>query len=219
MNIWYTNSTSVITSITSLVEVFIISTTGTVNSSMFIDFLSRLISFIEKNEETQIKNCLIIIDNATTHWSNQTIQYWESNGLNVTYIPAYTPELSPVDIFLKVKVCCNLKIKIKNAELAVKRCTEFDRRLDFNYIKKWYKKIMDNICKWNKIFNKVQKWIHLIIINTKIIILIESTSQYKFIKIRVGAISKIKGQWFPIDYSLDNHQKWSRITEIKSKLV
>ena len=117
MNIWYNNSTSLITSITSLGEVFAISTVGAVNSSMFIEFLSKLKLFVERKGSTYIENCLIILDNASIHRSQQSIQYLQSNGFNVAYIHAYTPEFSPIEKYfsrLKHIVMKRSKAKILN---------------------------------------------------------------------------------------------------------
>ena len=117
MNILYSNSTSLITSITSLGEVFAISTVGAVNSSMFIEFLSKLKLFVERKGSTYIENCLIILDNASTHRSQQSIQYLQSNGFNDAYIPVYTPEFSPIEKYfsrLKHIVMKRSKAKILN---------------------------------------------------------------------------------------------------------
>ena len=97
MNIWYSTSTSLITSITSAGEVFAVSTTGAVNSQMFIDFLKRLERFIQITTKTELQKCLIIMDNASIHRSHNTIEHWKSRRLSIAFIPAYTPELSPIE--------------------------------------------------------------------------------------------------------------------------
>ena len=58
---------------------------------MFIEFLARLEWFIKRKNLIKLTNFLIIMDNAPTHRSQQTIQYWQSKGLNLAYILAYTP--------------------------------------------------------------------------------------------------------------------------------
>ena len=57
------------------------------------------------------------MDNASTHRSQQSIQYLQSYGFNVAYILAYTPEFSPIEKYfsrLKYNAIKRSKAKILN---------------------------------------------------------------------------------------------------------
>ena len=45
---------------------------------------------------------LIIVDNASTHSSREVKDYIEENKLNFAYIPAYSPEMAPVEKYFSI---------------------------------------------------------------------------------------------------------------------
>ena len=78
-------------------KVFAASTNGSVNSSIFKDFLGKLKQFIQENEETTLDRLIVIMDNAVTHRSNIIREYFKENDMKVVYIPPYMPELAPIE--------------------------------------------------------------------------------------------------------------------------
>ena len=101
-NIWYSSSTSLITAITSKGNAFAANTDGSVNSSIFLEFLKRLWWFIEEECRTKIDKCLFILDNAATHRSNNVIKYWQNRRISIAFIPPYTPELAPIEKYFSI---------------------------------------------------------------------------------------------------------------------
>ena len=104
MNIGFINSSSLITAMTSNGKVFAASTNGSVNTSIFIEFLKKLKEFIEIHDRTTINRCMIILDNAVTHRSKKLQEYIKENNVRLAYIPPYMPELVPIEkLFAKLK--------------------------------------------------------------------------------------------------------------------
>ena len=131
---------------------------------MFIEFLSKLKLFVERKGSTYIENCLIILDNASTHSSQKSIQYLQSNGFNVAYTCLYSWIFSNREILLKIETHCNEKIKSKDSKLAIRWSSKSYWRHDPNNIKGRYKEIMVCICKRGKVLNRESAWNNLMII-------------------------------------------------------
>ena len=74
-------------------KVLAASTNGSVNTSIFKDFLDKLKHFIQEHEETTLDKWIIIMDNAATHRSKKIHEYFKENNMRVAYIPLYMPEL------------------------------------------------------------------------------------------------------------------------------
>ena len=107
MNIWFTNSTSLMTAITSFGDAFSAEIQGSVISKLFIEFLDELKRFIKDKLGTSIQKWLIILDNASIHRSEVVKDYIVQNSLHFAYIPTYSPELAPIEkIFLNIKESC-----------------------------------------------------------------------------------------------------------------
>ena len=102
MNICFSNSTSLMTAITSFGDVLSAETRGSVTSKHFIKFLVKLKSFIYDTIGLWMHKWLIIVDNASTHRSREVKDYIEENKLNFAYIPAYSPEMAPVEKYFSI---------------------------------------------------------------------------------------------------------------------
>ena len=74
-NIGFSNSTSLITAISSSGKVFAMNTSGSINSSLFLKFLKSLNRFIEEEWNIWLNKALIIFDNATTHRSKKILAF------------------------------------------------------------------------------------------------------------------------------------------------
>ena len=97
MNIGYSNSTSLITAITSSGKVFAASTKGSVNSLIFLKFIRGLGNFVEHKWNVKKNKCLVILDNASTHRSKETVKCLREQDWIVAFIPPYMPEMAPVE--------------------------------------------------------------------------------------------------------------------------
>ena len=84
MNIWFLNSTSLITALIFLGDVFAADISWSVHNNLIIQFLEELVRFIIENIENPI-------DNASIHWCKQVIDYIERKSLKFSYSPEMTP--------------------------------------------------------------------------------------------------------------------------------
>ena len=101
-NIWSSSSTFLITAITSRGNVFAANTKGSINSSMFLEFMAKLRTFIRGSCNIQEDRCLFIFDNASTHRSAKVVEYWKQYSLSVAFIPPYMPELAPIEKYFSI---------------------------------------------------------------------------------------------------------------------
>ena len=102
MNIWFSNSASLITTITSLGDVFAADTSGIVHNKLIIQFLEERERFMIENFGISIDQWLFIVDNASIHWCKQVKDYIARKSLNFVYILPYSPEMVPVEIYFSL---------------------------------------------------------------------------------------------------------------------
>jgi isfu1 transposase len=76
---------------------------GTCNTALFNMWIELFL--LPEIQEGQV----VIVDNATFHKSEKTKQLIESKGCKVIFLPPYSPDLNPIEIFW-----ANLKHKIKS---------------------------------------------------------------------------------------------------------
>ena len=108
--------------------------TCTLTASFFVDYLKAYVVPLLKNNET------LIMDNHRVHHAKIVKQFFEEQGINVLYLPAYSPELNPIEeAFSKVKnyirkqrawTLTTLKPVIKNAFDTI---TKTDAKNYFNH--------------------------------------------------------------------------------------
>ena len=92
-----------------------------VASEEFNEFLSVVTYALTHKNKHKLKDLLITMDTAATHWSNRTKLHIEDLGLSVAYLPPYWSFLATVEILFKV-----IKTNI--------RSMQFSRNVD--YLKK-----------------------------------------------------------------------------------
>ena len=96
-NIGFSSSISMWTAITSNGTVFSTVWHGSINSTIFMSFITKLKEFINKSLNVSLSKTLVILDNASTHKSKDLREFYINEGFNVAYIPAYTPEFVPIE--------------------------------------------------------------------------------------------------------------------------
>ena len=96
-NIWCTNSTSLITSITSTGSIYASSISDSAKGSTIFDYFQGLKEFIQDKLKIDIRRWLILFDNAPTHRSKVVKEFIKEESLSVVFIPAYSPELAPIE--------------------------------------------------------------------------------------------------------------------------
>ena len=102
MNIWFSNSTSLITVITSFGDTLSANINGSVTNTILIKFLQELQIFLTSKIQTQIRNWLIIVDNASIHRCKAIKSFIKQENLSIAYIPPYSPEMAPVEKYFSV---------------------------------------------------------------------------------------------------------------------
>ena len=103
-NIWFLNSLSLATAITSTGSVMTTKSDKSVNSELFVNFMKELVMFIKEREGCNARNCLVIMDNASVHRAEITKQYLWEEVINIAFIPQYSPEMAPIEhYFAKIK--------------------------------------------------------------------------------------------------------------------
>ena len=96
-NIGFSSSISMWTAITSNGAVFSTVWHGSINSTIFMSFMTKLKEFINKSLNVSLSKTLVILDNASTHKSKDLREFYINEGFNVAFIPAYTPEFAPIE--------------------------------------------------------------------------------------------------------------------------
>ena len=140
-NIWFDGSTSLITSITSTGIVFGINTSGSVDGSIFAEYLRRLKQMLKDDLDVSIENCLLFMDNATTHRSEVAMKFMNENHCSAAFIPPYMPDLNPIEkyfsklknMILRETVGARMKWQSKEASTLLKKCIF---RIDTDQVRK-----------------------------------------------------------------------------------
>ena len=93
----------------------------TVNSDWFQLFLWIIKYFLKLRKIDTFEDSVIMLDNASYHSSSITKEAIKKLGMNVCFLPPYSPVLAPVEQFFKL-----LKAKIRSA--CVKSITNFSSK-------------------------------------------------------------------------------------------
>ena len=74
---------------------------GSYNGNLFKEFLCEFFDWLDIK---QLKNCCIIMDNATIHKTVEVLELIRKSGNNVLFLPPYSPALNPIEnVFRKWK--------------------------------------------------------------------------------------------------------------------
>ena len=90
MNIWFSNSASLITAITSLGDVFAAEPADLFNKKLIIQVLEELERFMIENIGISIDKWLFIVDKASIYRCRQVKDYIARKSLKFEYIPPYS---------------------------------------------------------------------------------------------------------------------------------
>jgi transposase len=98
-NIMFRGSISVITTILSNGKNFSQVMRCNVNSEVFLNYCSDLVDFLKANSGWAMNKIGLILDNWSYHRSKSVRRYLGETGLNIYFLPAYSPDLAPVELF------------------------------------------------------------------------------------------------------------------------
>ena len=98
----HSGSNSLITAFWSDGEFICAVLNSTVNSDRFQAFLWIIKYFLELRKIDVISKSIIMLDNAPYHWSKRTKEIMQKLELNISFLPPYSPILTPVEQFFKI---------------------------------------------------------------------------------------------------------------------
>ena len=101
-NIWFSGSVSIIVSITSEGNVHYSSLQENNNSDNFIDYLKNLMKWIDVDLKLWRKKVILLMDNSPIHTSKIWRDFLNSLGWVILFLPPYSPEYAPVELFFNV---------------------------------------------------------------------------------------------------------------------
>ena len=156
-NIWFLNSWSLVTAITSTGSVMAAKSDKSVNSELFVNFMKELVMFIKEREGCDARNCLVIMDNASVPRAEITKQYLWEEGINIAFIPQYSPEMAPIEHYFA-------KLKQSTIEMSKGRNINWRSTSSNALIRKWMETIPAQMVRniWTSFTNELNKSIDLL---------------------------------------------------------
>ena len=120
-NIQFSGSINLITAISTTGASYSSMASNSTNSEWFIAFLNKLIKEIEIKEGIDRWMIMLILDNAPCHQSNKVNGYLEENHIKHMFLPQYSPDLAPVELFFGrvkqlVKGCSKRSVNLEKRE-------------------------------------------------------------------------------------------------------
>ena len=88
------------------------------NGGVFAEFMKLLNEEIEQRYREQKERIVITLDGARYHWVKDVEKYCRKMNLMVVQTPPYTPQFSPVELFINwVKSKIRMKIRMNKSVL------------------------------------------------------------------------------------------------------
>ena len=101
---------------------------STVNSTVFCDFVKLLEYSLAKFNIDIKTEVVIVLDNASYHWSSKTVEWLRHHTISVEFLPPYCPNLAPVETLFKF-------IKSRFKKLWIGKTVNFYKPTTINIIK------------------------------------------------------------------------------------
>lgn len=76
---------------------------GNVNADVFISIVENALLPIPQPFNGSNPRSIVIMDNASIHYVDSVCQLIESTGANIRFLPPYSPDMNPIEVFSKVK--------------------------------------------------------------------------------------------------------------------
>ena len=106
---------------------------GAMNAARFVEYIKTILL------PTLRKGDLVVMDNLSAHHNGQVKQLITSKGADVLYLPAYSPDLNPIELsFSKLKAMLR-KEKIRDVPTLKQFLLESGRRFTKKECQKYFK--------------------------------------------------------------------------------
>ena len=116
-NVRFIGSLNIITAISTSGYSYSTILTKTTNSKISIQFLKQLVNNLKLNEKVKETEILIVMDNSQVHQSKIVIEHLQLWGVKYLFLPSYSPELAPVELFFGILKQRILRTKTKTLNL------------------------------------------------------------------------------------------------------
>ena len=101
----FKNSIKMIAAIISNGTFFVRLSSQNSNSEVFSEFLSDLAKYLKSKTYFKNKRLTIMLDNASYHKTNEVRDKLKTIATNVCFIPPYTPQFQPIELFFGAIKC------------------------------------------------------------------------------------------------------------------
>ena len=122
----------------------------TSNSNKFDSFLDKLNYWLTANKIFQKKEVLILLDNWSIHKTAQIFQKFKEINYNVIFLPAYTPQFAPIEMWFSMikrnlRQIYNGKIVKLSLKSSYNNVYNALRQIKWEYIKQLFKEMYSTI--------------------------------------------------------------------------
>ena len=150
----FTGSINCLMAILSSGQWLLLLTNKTSNSEKFVLFLNKLNSWISANEGFGYKDILITLDNWSIHKSKEVTQILKELNFNVIYLPAYTPQFAPIEMWFS-------KVKGNLRQIWATKIVSLTLKLSYNYLFDALKKIKSEYIKslFKEMYSVINKYL------------------------------------------------------------
>ena len=107
---------------------------------MIIKFIDELGIFLKQKTKSSLSYWLIVLENASTHQCATMKKYIIEKNLNLVYIPAYSPEMAPVERYFSMQ---KRKVVKKTNGLHINRRANSLRTILENKWSKFHQKMLE----------------------------------------------------------------------------
>ena len=145
-NIKFKNSVNMITAIgTNGLDINMLKYESTTAKTFWI-FIEYVLSYL-REEGFKPQDVGIILDNWPIHRAGVVREYWRNKGTKLYYLPQYSPELAPVEVyFSRIKKAVTKEAKNELVDLrteeSIKMVASWIHEVDSNYVKRLWSRLM-----------------------------------------------------------------------------
>ena len=126
---------------------------GTINSQAFSFYLEVISKVIKRAKKSEDNNMKILIDNAAIHHSELTRNALKALKLDIIYLPPYTPEFAPVELWFKaIKSVMKKRYSTEklnfSKETGVRAIISWISSISRDYIQRWWLETTVKLKEW-----------------------------------------------------------------------